>query len=64
MFVRLFRIKYNSIFDKSSGTRHVCVCYCVKQVDSMMQWVCSVIDHRRRQNVVKTPILTSSVVYY
>ena len=48
---------------------------CIKQLDSMLPCVCSVIDHRRRQNVVRTSvthsatpcshhILTSSVIYY
>ena len=53
---------------------------CIKQKDSMLLWVCSVIDHRRRQNVIKTSvthstaacvpllcfyhILTSSLIYY
>ena len=53
--------------------------HCIKQIDSMLPWVCSVIDHRGRQNVVKTSvthspaarvpllcfyhILTSSVIY-
>ena len=52
----------------------------IKQKDSILPWVCSVIDHRWRQNVVKTSvthspvarvlllcfyhILTSSVIYY
>ena len=45
-----------------SGTRQVCrfvlFCFffsvhCIKQTDSMLQWVCSVIGHRGRQNVVK-----------
>ena len=54
--------------------------HCIKQKDSMLLWVCSVIDHRRRQNVIKTSvthstaacvpllcfynILTSSLIYY
>ena len=48
--------------------------YCIKQIDSMLRCVCSVTDHRRRQNVVRTSprvplfcsyrILTSSVIYY
>ena len=54
--------------------------YYVKQIDSMLLCVCSVIDHRGRQNVVRTSvthsasprvplfcsyhILTSSVIYY
>ena len=53
---------------------------CIKQIDSTLPRVCSVIDHRRHQNVVKTSvthspvalvpprcfdhILTSSVIYY
>ena len=52
----------------------------MKQIDSKMPYVCSVIDHRGRQNVVRTSvthsaapcmplfcsyhILTSSVIYY
>ena len=52
----------------------------IKQIDSELQCVCSVIDHRGRQNVVRTSvthsaaphvplfcsyhILTSSVTYY
>ena len=27
---------------------------CIKKIDSMLPWVCSVVDHRGRQNVVKT----------
>ena len=54
--------------------------YYIKQKDSMLPCVCSVTDHRRRQNVVRTTmthsatprvplfcsyhILTSSVIYY
>ena len=54
--------------------------YYIKQIDSMLPCVCSVIDHRRRQNVVRTlvahsatprvplfcsyHILTSSVINY
>ena len=54
--------------------------HCIKQKDSMWLWFCSVIDHRRRQNVIKTSvthstaacvpllcfyhILTSSLIYY
>ena len=62
-------IGLNSFFD-----------HCIKQKDSMLLWVCSVINHRRRQNVIKTSvthstaacvpllcfyhILTSSLIYY
>ena len=54
--------------------------HCIKQKDSMLLWVCSAIDHRTHQNVVKTSvthstaacvsllcfyhILTSSMIYY
>ena len=78
--------KLAQIVKRSSGSRQVCVSafffsdHCIKQIDSMLPWVCSVIDHRGRQNVVKTTvthspaarvpllcfydILTSSVILY
>ena len=78
--------KLAQILKRSSCSRQVCVSvfffsdHCIKQIDSMLPWVCSVIDHRGRQNVVKTTvthspaarvpllcfyhILTSSVIYY
>ena len=56
------------------------ILYYIKQIDSKLPCVCSVIDHRGRQNVVRTSvthsaaprvplfcsyhILTSSVIYY
>ena len=33
-----------------------CADHCIKQIDSMLPWVCSVIDYRGRQNVVKTSV--------
>ena len=33
--------------------------HCIKQIDSMLPWVRSAIDHRRRQNVVKTSVTHS-----
>ena len=78
--------KLPQILKRSSGSRQVCVSvfffsdHCIKQIDSMLPWVCSVTDHKGRQNVVKTTvthspaarvpllcfydILTSSVIYY
>ena len=77
--------KLAQILEQSSGTRQVCVsvsflsAHCIKQIDSMLPWVCSVIDHGGRQNVVKKSvthepqanvpllcfhILKSSVIYY
>ena len=35
--------------------------YYVKQIDSMSPCVCSVIDHRRRQNVVRTSVTRSAI---
>ena len=59
---------------------YILILYCIKQIDSKLQCVCSVIDHKGRQNVVRTSvthsaapheplfcsyhILTSSVIYY
>ena len=50
------------ILEQSSNARQVrhfplCSLY-IKQIDSMLPWVCSVIDHRGRQNVVKTSLTT------
>ena len=58
----------------------ILILYYMKQIDSKLPYVCSVIDHRGRQNVVGTlvthlaapreplfcsyHILTSSVIYY
>ena len=33
--------------------------YYIKQIDSMLPCVCSVIDHRRRHNVVRTSVTHS-----
>jgi len=35
--------------------------YYIKQIDSMLPCVCSVIDHRRRQNVVRTTVTHSAI---
>ena len=35
--------------------------YYIKQVDSMLPCVCSVIDHRRRHNVVRTSVTHSAI---
>ena len=59
---------------------YILIFYHIKQIDSKLPCVCSVIDHRERQNVVRTSvthsaaprvplfcsyhILTSSVMYY
>ena len=54
--------KLAQILEQSSGTRQVCVSvfffsdHCIKQIDSMLPWVCSVTDHRGRQIVVKTSV--------
>ena len=58
----------------------ILILYYMKQIDSKLPYVCSVIDHRGRQNVVRTlvthlavpreplfcsyHILMSSVIYY
>ena len=48
-----FSIKTNKIL-------HDLSLYHVKQIDSMLPCVGSVIDHRRRQNVVKTSVTHSA----
>ena len=57
--------KLAQFLKRSSGSRQVCVSvfffsdHCKKQIDSMLPWVCSVIDHRGRQNVVKATVTQS-----
>ena len=54
--------KLAQILTRSSGSRQVCVsvfffsAHCIKQIDFMLPWVCSVIDHKGRRNVVKTTV--------
>ena len=58
-------LKLAQILQQSSGTRQVCVSvfffsdHCIKQIDSMLPWVCSVTNHWERQNVVKTSVTHS-----
>ena len=35
------------------------VLFCIKQIDSMLPCLCSVVDNRRRQNVVRTSVTHS-----
>ena len=67
------------IWNKKAFFPYILVLYQIKQIDCMLPWLCSVIDHRGRQNVVRTSvtdlaapcvplfcsyhILTSSVIY-
>ena len=64
----------------TSSLKLFLILYYIKQIDSKLPCVCSVIDHRGRQNVIRTSvthsaaprvprlcsyhILTSSVIYY
>ena len=34
--------------------------YHIKQLDSMLLWICKVTDHKRRQNVVRTSLTYSA----
>ena len=50
---------------------YIFLLYYIKQIDSKLPCVCSVTDHRGRQNVVRTSVthccasfLTTSVIYY
>ena len=49
-----------------SGNKKSFICsslfrYYIKQIDSMLPCVCSVKDHRRRQNVVRTSVAHSAI---
>ena len=68
------------IWNKKAFFPYILIFYYIKRIDSMLPCVCSVIDHRGRQNVVRTSvtnsaaphvplfclyhILMSSVIYY
>ena len=60
--------KIPQILEQSGDTRQVCVSvfffsdHCIKQIDSMLPWICSVTDHRGRQNVVADVLRGSSRV--
>ena len=51
--------KLAQILKRSSGSIFFFSDHCIKQIDSMLPWVCSIIDHRGRQNVVKTTVTHS-----
>ena len=56
--------KLGHIFKQSNGTRYVYRSFffsdhCIKQIDSMLPWVCSVPDHGGCQKVVKTRVAHS-----
>ena len=38
-----------------------CLFICIRQINSMLLSACSVIDHRRRQNVVRTSLTHSTI---
>ena len=76
-----FRVcQSDEIWNKKAFFPCILIFYYIKQIDSMLPCVCSVIDHRGCQNVVRTSvthlsmprlplfcsyhILTSSVIYY
>ena len=42
------------LWTKKSFICSALFCYYIKQTDSMLLCICSVIDHRRRQNVLRT----------
>ena len=77
-FLRRRKVKFQFVWQKRCYD--INAYHCMKQIDSMLPWVYLIIDHRWRQNVIKTMkwhtgrrrvchwcfyhILTSSVIYY
>ena len=57
-FFALSRARFLTKIKPNSA--HIFPCYCIKQLDSMLPCVCSVIHHRRRQNVVRTSVTHSA----
>ena len=60
---RLFieQVKLFSHFDRRIDDVINILFFDIKQVDSMLPCVCSVIDHRRHQNVVRTSVTHSAI---
>ena len=48
------------IWNKKAFFPYILILYCIKKIDSMLPCVCSVIDHRGRQNVVRTSVTHSA----
>ena len=42
--------------DARSRNELKCLGYCIKQIDSILPWVCTLITYRGRQNVVRTSV--------
>ena len=54
---------YGERFENKKALSVVCslFLYYIKQIDFMLPCICSVIDHRRRQNVVRTSVTHSAI---
>ena len=64
MFTRVGKGRFSSCVKRFWNERsffHCSFFYYIKQIDSMLLWVCSVTDHRRRQNVVRTSPTHSAI---
>ena len=48
-------------YNKAAFMRAKLIIYYIKQIDSMLPCICPVIDHRGRQNVVRTSVTHSAV---
>ena len=59
-----FRVMLKSFEINKSFTCSNLFCYHIKQVDSMLPCACSVIDHRRRQNVARTSVTQSAITLH
>ena len=42
---------------------YVLILYYIKQIDSKLPCICSVIDHRGRQNVVRTSVTSATFLF-
>ena len=51
------------IWNKKAFFQYILIFYYIKQIDSMLPCVCSVIDHRGLQNVVRTSVTPVSYTH-
>ena len=60
-----FRVcQSGEIWNKNAFFPYILIFYYIKQIDSMLPCVCSVIDNRGRQNVVRTSVTHSAAPHF
>ena len=59
MFFTYDLFEDRQVYDITNST--ILLYYYIKQLDFVLLWICTIIDHRKRQNVVRTSVTHSAV---